>query len=280
MGLVREDKMRKIAVGVVGVGGRMGVMTLKVILEDPLANIAGGVVRTGSPMVGVDLGTIAGGDQFGIQVTDQLLEVFSKSDVVIDFSLPDAGAKIIEAALSTSTPLVVGTTGLTKSQEQALMDTSKMVPLVYASNTSLGINLLFALVEQISRALPADFDIEVLDFHHNKKIDSPSGTALSLGHAAARGRDSNFDAVAKLSREGEVGRRKEGEIGFAALRGGNVIGEHSVIFAGAGERIEVAHKTSGREIYASGALRAAHWVYQQSCGFYTMRDVLGLPSII
>ena len=280
MGLVREDKMRKIAVGVVGVGGRMGVMTLKVIMEDPLANIAGGVVRTGSPMVGVDLGTIAGGDQFGIQVTDQLLEVFSKSDVVIDFSLPDAGAKIIEAALSTSTPLVVGTTGLTKSQEQALMDTSKMIPLVYASNTSLGINLLFALVEQISRALPADFDIEVLDFHHNKKIDSPSGTALSLGHAAARGRDSNFDAVAKLSREGEVGRRKEGEIGFAALRGGNVIGEHSVIFAGAGERIEVAHKTSGREIYASGALRAAHWVYQQSCGFYTMRDVLGLPSII
>lgn len=280
MGLVREDKMRKIAVGVVGVGGRMGVMTLKVIMEDPLANIAGGVVRTGSPMVGVDLGTIAGGDQFGIQVTDQLLEVFSKSDVVIDFSLPDAGAKIIEAALTTSTPLVVGTTGLTKSQEQALMDTSKMIPLVYASNTSLGINLLFALVEQISRALPADFDIEVLDFHHNKKIDSPSGTALSLGHAAARGRDSNFDAVAKLSREGEVGRRKEGEIGFAALRGGNVIGEHSVIFAGAGERIEVAHKTSGREIYASGALRAAHWVYQQSCGFYTMRDVLGLPSII
>ena len=280
MGLVREDKMRKIAVGVVGVGGRMGVMTLKVIMEDPLANIAGGVVRTGSPMVGVDLGTIAGGDQFGIQVTDQLLEVFSKSDVVIDFSLPDAGAKIIEAALTTSTPLVVGTTGLTKSQEQALMDTAKMIPLVYASNTSLGINLLFALVEQISRALPADFDIEVLDFHHNKKIDSPSGTALSLGHAAARGRDSNFDAVAKLSREGEVGRRKEGEIGFAALRGGNVIGEHSVIFAGAGERIEVAHKTSGREIYASGALRAAHWVYQQSCGFYTMRDVLGLPSII
>lgn len=280
MGLVREGKMRKIAVGVVGVGGRMGVMTLKVIMEDPLANIAGGVVRTGSPMVGVDLGTIAGGDQFGIQVTDQLLEVFSKSDVVIDFSLPDAGAKIIEAALTTSTPLVVGTTGLTKTQEQALMDTSKMIPLVYASNTSLGINLLFALVEQISRALPADFDIEVLDFHHNKKIDSPSGTALSLGHAAARGRDSNFDAVAKLSREGEVGRRKEGEIGFAALRGGNVIGEHSVIFAGAGERIEVAHKTSGREIYASGALRAAHWVYQQSCGFYTMRDVLGLPSII
>lgn len=279
MGLVREGKMRKIAVGVVGVGGRMGVMTLKVIMEDPLANIAGGVVRTGSPMVGVDLGTIAGGDQFGIQVTDQLLEVFSKSDVVIDFSLPDAGAKIIEAALTTSTPLVVGTTGLTKTQEQALMDTSKMIPLVYASNTSLGINLLFALVEQISRALPADFDIEVLDFHHNKKIDSPSGTALSLGHAAARGRDSNFDAVAKLSREGEVGRRKEGEIGFAALRGGNVIGEHSVIFAGAGERIEVAHKTSGREIYASGALRAAHWVYQQSCGFYTMRDVLGLPSI-
>ena len=280
MGLVREEKMRKIAVGVVGVGGRMGVMTLKVIMEDPLANIAGGVVRTGSPMVGVDLGTIAGGDQFGIQVTDQLLEVFSKSDVVIDFSLPDAGAKIIEAALTTSTPLVVGTTGLTKSQEQALMDTSKMIPLVYASNTSLGINLLFALVEQISRALPADFDIEVLDFHHNKKVDSPSGTALSLGHAAARGRDSNFDAVAKLSREGEVGRRKEGEIGFAALRGGNVIGEHSVIFAGAGERIEVAHKTSGREIYASGALRAAHWVYQQPCGFYTMRDVLGLPSII
>jgi len=272
--------MKKIAVGVVGVGGRMGEMTVKVIMEDPLASIAGGVVRINSPMVGADLGTTVGSEHLGIQVTDQLLDVFSKSDVVIDFSLPDAGAKIIDAALTTSTPLVVGTTGLTKSQEQALMDTSKTIPLVYASNTSLGINLLFALVEQISRALPVDFDIEVLDFHHNKKIDSPSGTALSLGHAAARGRDSNFDAIAKLSREGDVGRRKEGEIGFAALRGGNVIGEHSVIFAGAGERIELAHKTSGREIYASGALRAAHWLSEQSCGLYTMRDVLGLTSII
>tara|TARA_Y100000385_G_C13033998_1_gene612123 strand:- start:598 stop:1416 length:819 start_codon:yes stop_codon:yes gene_type:complete len=272
--------MRQIAVGVVGVGGRMGEMTVKVIMEDPLASIAGGVVRINSPMVGADLGTTVGSEHLGIQVTDQLLDVFSKSDVIIDFSLPDAGAKIIDAALTTSTPLVVGTTGLTKSQEQALMDTSKTIPLVYASNTSLGINLLFALVEQISRALPVDFDIEVLDFHHNKKIDSPSGTALSLGHAAARGRDSNFDAIAKLSREGEVGRRKEGEIGFAALRGGNVIGEHSVIFAGAGERIELAHKTSGREIYASGALRAAHWLSEQPCGLYTMRDVLGLTSII
>jgi 4-hydroxy-tetrahydrodipicolinate reductase len=270
--------MEKLAVGIIGASGRMGMMTIEAIIDDPMASIGGGLVRQNSSMVGRDIGSIVGRDPIAIAATHDIAKVFSDSDVIIDFSLPDAFTEILSMAVKTSTPIVIGTTGLTKIQEDTINDAARTIALVYASNTSLGINLLFAMIEQISRALPTDFDIDILDFHHNKKIDAPSGTALSLGKAAAKGREMNFDEVAKLSREGEVGRRLSGEIGFAALRGGNVIGEHTVIFAGAGERLEVSHKTSGREIYAAGALRAAHWVSNQSNGLYTMRDVLGLKA--
>ena len=270
--------MGQLAVGIIGANGRMGMMTIEAVIDDPKASIGGGLVRQNSPMVGRDIGSIVGRDPIAVAATHDIAKVFSGSDVIIDFSLPDAFTEILSMAVKTSTPIVIGTTGLTKKQEDTIKDAARTIALVYASNTSLGINLLFAIIEQISRALPTDFDIDILDFHHNKKIDAPSGTALSLGEAAAKGRDMNFYEVAKLSREGEVARRPSGEIGFAALRGGNVIGEHTVIFAGAGERLEVAHKTSGREIYAAGALRAAHWVYNQPNGLYSMRDVLGLTA--
>lgn len=270
--------MAELAVGIIGAGGRMGKMIMRSIISDPNSRVSGGVVRTNSALVGKDLGELAMIKQIGIKATDQLLDVFLESDVVIDFSLPEACAQNIDTAVETLTPIVIGTTGLKKSQEKLLNDASNVVPLVYASNTSLGINLLFVLVEQISRALPDTFDIEILDFHHRKKLDAPSGTALTLGRAAAEGRNTNLDNVGKLSREGEVGAREIGEIGFAALRGGDVIGEHSVIFAGAGERIEITHKTAGREIYAIGALRAAHWVVAQVPSLYDMKDVLGLST--
>jgi 4-hydroxy-tetrahydrodipicolinate reductase len=270
--------MAELAVGIIGVGGRMGMMILDAIISDPTSRVSGGVVRKGSDLVGRDLGELLMLKPIDIQTTDQLVDVFLTSDVVIDFSLPEACVQNIDAAVKTLTPMVIGTTGLTKSQEKLLKNASDVVPLVYASNTSLGINLLFALVEQISRALPNTFDIEILDFHHRKKVDAPSGTALSLGHAAAQGRNTDLDIVGKLSRGGDVGARVAGEIGFAALRGGDVIGEHSVIFAGGGERIEISHKTAGREIYASGALRAAHWVVKQVPSLYEMKDVLGLSG--
>jgi 4-hydroxy-tetrahydrodipicolinate reductase len=270
--------MAELAVGVIGVGGRMGMMVLEAIISDPTSRVSGGVVRKDSALVGRDLGELLMIKPINIKITDQLEKVFLESDVVVDFSLPAACAKYIDAAVETLTPMVTGTTGLTKSQEKLLKHASDVVPLVYASNTSLGINLLFVLVEQISRALPDNFDIEILDFHHREKVDAPSGTALSLGHAAAKGRNIDLDTIAKLSREGVVGVRGSGEIGFAALRGGDVIGEHSVIFAGAGERIEISHKTAGRDIYASGALRAAHWVVQQAPSLYDMKDVLGLST--
>jgi 4-hydroxy-tetrahydrodipicolinate reductase len=254
------------------------MMILDAIISDPTSRVSGGVVRKGSDLVGRDLGELLMLKPIDIQTTDQLVDVFLTSDVVIDFSLPEACVQNIDTAVETLTPMVIGVTGLTKPQEKLLKHASDVVPLVYASNTSLGINLLFVLVEQISRALPGTFDIEILDFHHRNKVDAPSGTALSLGHAAAQGRNTNLDTVGKLSREAGAGARKVGEIGFAALRGGDVIGEHSVIFAGGGERIEITHKTAGREIYASGALQAAHWVANQVPSLYDMKDVLGLAT--
>ena len=270
--------MAEFAVGIIGVGGRMGMMILDAIISDPASRVSGGVVRKGSDLVGRDLGELLMLKPIDIKTTDQLVDVFLASDVVIDFSLPEACVQNIDTAVETLTPMVIGTTGLTKPQEKLLKHASDVVPLVYASNTSLGINLLFALVEQISRALPNTFDIEILDFHHRNKVDAPSGTALSLGHAAAQGRSTDLDSVGKFSRDGDVGARVVGEIGFAALRGGDVIGEHSVIFAGGGERIEISHKTAGREIYAAGALRAAHWVVKQVPSLYKMKDVLGFST--
>ena len=172
--------MGELSVGIIGASGRMGMMTIEAVIDDPMASIGGGLVRQNSSMLGRDIGSMVGRDAIAIAATHDIAKVFSDSDVIIDFSLPDAFTQILSMAVKTSTPIVIGTTGLTKIQEDTINDAARTIALVYASNTSLGINLLFAIIEQISRALPTDFDIDILDFHHNKKIDAPSGTALSL----------------------------------------------------------------------------------------------------
>lgn len=270
--------MGELAIGVTGVAGTMGTMIVRQILETQGTCLAGGSVRPGSTRQGLDIGEICQTGSLGIAVVDDPSALFASAGAVIDFTLPEAVAAHARAAAETKTPWIVGTTGLDPEGEQAMAEAAKSVPVVFAPNMSLGVNLLFVLVEQVARALNEDFDIEVFEIHHNRKIDAPSGTALGLGQAAAKGRGVEFEKASVLSREGQTGARRRGDIGFAALRGGDIVGEHSVIFAGAGERVEIAHKATGRHIYASGAIRAAQWAVDQAPGLYDMTDVLGLKA--
>ena len=265
-------------VGVAGVGGRMGGMLVRQTLETPGAVLAAGSVRPGSADEGRDVGEICALGALGVAATGDPAALFAASDAVIDFTLPGAVAAHAAAAGAAGTPWIVGTTGLDAAGEAALERAARTAPVVFAPNMSLGVNLLFALVEQVARALDESFDIEIVEMHHNRKIDAPSGTALGLGRAAARGRGVDFAEAAVLSREGHTGAREPGRIGFAALRGGDVVGDHSVVFAGPGERVEIAHRAAGRHIYAAGAVRAARWATGRAPGLYDMADVLGLKA--
>ncbi|MEM6780416.1 MAG: 4-hydroxy-tetrahydrodipicolinate reductase [Pseudomonadota bacterium] len=239
-------------IGVAGANGRVGQILVQTISDSKEMEFAGGFDRGDDPK-----------------------PVFKAADVVIDFSVPESTVMNAKMAADTGTALIACTTGLTADDEKILEEAAQRTVIVYASNTSLAVNVLFALVEKAAAYLP-DYDIEIIEAHHNKKVDAPSGTALTLGKTAAAARDKNFDDVAVLSREGIVGARKEGEIGFSTVRGGDAVGEHSVVFFGEGERIEIKQQATNRALYAQGAIRAALWTKGQSCGLYTMRDVLGL----
>jgi 4-hydroxy-tetrahydrodipicolinate reductase len=268
--------MNDLAIGVTGVAGTMGTMIVHQILETEKSRLAGGSVRPGSASEGIDIGDICRLGPLGMATTSDPLTLFGGADVVIDFTLPEAVVAHAQAAADTGTPWIVGTTGLDEAGQAAMAEAAKVVPVVFAPNMSLGVNMLFVLVEQVARALNDEFDIEVFEIHHNRKIDAPSGTALGLGRAAALGRGVDFDEKAVLSREGQTGARKRGDIGFGSLRGGDIVGEHSVIFVGSGERVEITHKAAGRQIYASGAIRAGQWAVGRLAGLYDMTDVLGL----
>ncbi|MBM85409.1 MAG: 4-hydroxy-tetrahydrodipicolinate reductase [Rhodospirillaceae bacterium] len=270
--------MQNLSIGVAGVSGHMGTMIVRKVMETEGVALGAGSVRPGSAYEGIDIGKICKTEALKLPATANALELFETTDVVIDFTLPDAVDAHAKAARASKTPWIVGTTGVNGSGEAALCDAAKLAPVVFAPNMSLGVNLLFVLVEQVARALDDDFDIEIFEIHHNRKIDAPSGTALGLGRAAALGRGVEFDSARMASREGHTGTREKGKIGFAALRGGDIVGDHSVIFAGAGERLEIAHKAAGRHIYAAGAVRAAQWTVGRDPGLYDMKDVLGLKS--
>ena len=264
-----------LAVGVFGSTGRMGRMVAKAVTEADGMTVKKAADRPGSAHLGADIGELAGLGSLGAAVTDDVDAVLGV-DVAIDFTMPEATLTHAARAAASGTPLVIGTTGLSNEQEAILAEHAKSTAIVYAPNMSLGVNLLLAVVEQVSAALDDAWDIEIVEMHHNRKVDAPSGTALGLGRAAAKGRGRTFDDVAVLSREGNTGPRAQGQIGFATLRGGDVIGDHTVIFAGAGERVEIGHKASGRDVFAAGAVRAARWVAGRSPGLYSMRDVLGI----
>ena len=267
-----------VKVGVVGCAGRMGQMLLKMLISAPGIVVVGGTERKGSIALGQDIGALAGSDPLGISVGDDPSLLFDASDVVVDFTNPTATVSHAQMAARTGCALVIGTTGFDTDQLNSLYRAAQRAPIVLAANMSLGINLLQQVVEEVARILDPDWDIEIIEMHHRQKIDAPSGTALMLGRAAADGRGIALDKHSVKSRDGHTGVRKVGDIGFAALRGGTVVGEHSVIFSGAAERVELAHKADDRMIFARGALHAARWARTQKPGLYSMMDVLGLKD--
>jgi 4-hydroxy-tetrahydrodipicolinate reductase len=263
-------------IAVAGCSGRMGREVLKAVLASEEAALVAGSLRPGSPEAGQDLGWLAGVRPIGILATENIQQLFEKSDAIIDFTIPSQSVALARMAAEAGKVLICGTTGLNTEQKQLLREASTHTAIVHSHNMSLGVNLLLSLVEKTARALDDSFDIEITEMHHRLKVDAPSGTALTLGEAAAKGREVRLKDVEQRSREGQTGPRSEGAIGFSVLRGGDVIGDHTVIFAGPGERIELTHKASNRTIYAYGALKAALWAAQQKPGLYSMQDVLGL----
>jgi 4-hydroxy-tetrahydrodipicolinate reductase len=261
---------------VTGAAGRMGRTLIRVIAETPGVTLAGAIERTGAPELGRDSGELAGLGANGIPVSDDPLPLFAKSEGVLDFTAPAASLAFAELAAQARIVHVVGTTGLSAEDEAKLKAAARHAVLIRSGNMSLGVNLLAALVRQAAKALDADFDVEIVEMHHKHKVDAPSGTALLLGKAAAEGRGVDLGKVSVRVRDGHTGARRRGDIGFATLRGGSVVGEHSVLFAGEGEVIELAHRASDRAIFARGAVKAALWGRGKKPGLYSMADVLGL----
>ncbi|MCC7425481.1 MAG: 4-hydroxy-tetrahydrodipicolinate reductase [Alphaproteobacteria bacterium] len=265
-------------IGIVGCAGRMGQMLGREVMAAEGARLIGGTECAGHKHLGQDLGRLLGTEPHGHPVTEDAKALFARADVVLDFTVPAASVAHAKLAARAGKALVIGTTGLSGADEAAIRAAARRAPIVYAGNMGTGINLLLALVEQVAKALGPDYDIEIVEMHHRHKIDAPSGTALMLGRAAARGRGIEHDANIESGRHGHTGARKKGAIGYAALRGGEVIGEHSVIFAGADEHLEIRHRAFNRRLFASGAVRAALWVADRKPGLYTMFDVLGLSG--
>jgi 4-hydroxy-tetrahydrodipicolinate reductase len=263
---------------VVGAAGRMGRTLIRAIAESPGVRLAAALEREGSPELGADAGTLAGLQPLGVQVTDDPLPAFAAAEGVIDFTTPTATVGFSELAAQARIVHVVGTTGLTPADDERLAAAARHAAIVRSGNMSLGVNLLAGLVRQAARALDTDFDIEIAEMHHRHKVDAPSGTALLLARAAAEGRGIDLAAHSVRARDGQTGPRRPGDIGFAVLRGGGVVGDHSVIFAGEGETIELTHRAFDRGIFARGAIKAALWGRSRKPGLYAMADVLGLPA--
>ncbi len=267
--------MADMKIGVLGAAGRMGQALVRAIAAIEGCAIAGGTERKGSPAIGRDIGEVAGIGAVQKKIGGDPDVLFANSDAVLDFTAPAATPEHAALAAKGKTIHVIGTTGLDADQTKRIEAAARDTVIVFAPNFSVGVFLLTTLTEQVAGILGPDWDIEILEMHHNKKVDAPSGTALALGAAAARGREVELAKVSERGRDGITGARKSGNIGFASLRGGNVVGDHSVIFATENERLELTHRAAGREIYARGAVRAALWARGKPPGLYTMKDVLG-----
>ena len=264
------------AVVVTGASGRMGQTLIRAILTSDKMKLAGCVERTGHPWLGRDIGECMGGTAVGHVVTDDALSVFASAQAVIDFTAPAATVEFAALAAQARAVHVIGTTGLEAEHLAAIKAAARHAVIVRAGNMSLGVNLLVRLTQKVAAALDEDWDIEVVEAHLRMKVDAPSGTALMLGQAAADGRGVDLDAAKVSGRDGITGARARGSIGFSAIRGGDIVGEHDVIFAANGERIVLRHIATDRALFARGALRAALWGQDQKPGEYDMMDVLGL----
>ncbi|HXL66581.1 MAG TPA: 4-hydroxy-tetrahydrodipicolinate reductase [Xanthobacteraceae bacterium] len=264
---------------IAGAGGRMGRTLIHAIATTKGVTLAGAIEASDSAVIGRDAGELAGLGANGIKVVSDAAPLLKAADGLIEFTIPAATLALAELTAAAGIVHVIGTTGLSAEEEALLGRAAARAPIVKSGNMSLGVNLLVALTKRVARTLGEDYDVEILEMHHNKKIDAPSGTALMLGRAAAEGRAVNLAQRSVRGRDGMTGARRAGDIGFAALRGGTVVGDHSVIFAGPAERIELTHRAEDRMIFARGALHAALWARGKKPGLYSMADVLGLKDI-
>jgi 4-hydroxy-tetrahydrodipicolinate reductase len=261
-------------IGVSAINGKMGKTIASLVMQDSIADLSSALTRKGSDTEGLDVAEFLGYHKKNSFITSDIDEFIKNCDAVIDFSSPQLSLEIAKKCAEYKKVLVCGTTGFSESEKKTFSSYAADTVIIWSSNMSLGVNLMMNLVQKTAEILRDDFDIEIVEMHHNQKIDAPSGTALSLGAAIAKGRNIDLEKNAITSRVGKDAKRKKGEIGFASLRGGDVIGDHTVIFASEGERVEISHKASNRNIFARGAIRAAIWGSVQKSGFYSMRDVL------
>jgi len=261
---------------ITGATGRMGQMLVKTVVQSGKARLVGAIEREGSEAIGQDIGTLCGLGPLGVLVESDPLPSFARAPAVIDFTAPAATLEFAALAAQARAVHVIGTTGMTEAEIEQLAPAALHAVIIRAGNMSLGVNLLTQLTKKVAAALDEDYDIEVIEAHHNQKVDAPSGTALMLGEAAAEGRGVSLKDVSDSGRDGITGARKRGDIGFSAIRGGDIVGEHDVMFAAMGERIILRHIASDRSVFARGALKAALWGQDKSPGQYDMIDVLGL----
>ncbi len=267
-----------IKIAVLGATGRMGQALVRLIAADDGLELVGAATEPGHDVVGQDAGVAAGAGVSGVSITDDVNAALGDSQVVIDFTLPAAASANISACVENGVALVMGTTGLSSGQQAELQEAGTRIGVVYARNMSVGVNVLTELVSLASQALGTDYDIEITEAHHRNKVDAPSGTALQLGETVARVRGQTLDELAVYARHGESSARAPGTIGFASIRAGSIVGEHTVMFATDEEIIELRHRALDRQVFARGALRAAHWLSGQPAGLYSMNDVLGLQG--
>jgi 4-hydroxy-tetrahydrodipicolinate reductase len=271
--------MTEIRVVIAGAGGRMGRTLLHALAETPGMKLAGALEEKGAAAIGKDAGELAGLPASGVKISSDPKPLMAAADAVLDFTTPAATVDLAALAAEAKIVHVIGTTGFSAADEKKIEAAARSAVIVKSGNMSLGVNLLAVLTKRVAKTLGDEFDIEILEMHHRRKVDSPSGTALLLGRAAAEGRGTYLEKRKIASRDGHTGERRSGDIGFAALRGGTVVGEHSVIFAGPAERIELVHKAEDRMIFARGALAAAKWGQGKKPGLYSMADVLGLADV-
>ena len=262
-------------IAIAGATGRMGKMLIEAVLNSPDAQLVGALEHDSCPLVGEDAGAFLG-KKTGVAISADITKALSAAEFLIDFTRPEGTMAHLAVAQKTGSKMIIGTTGLSSEQIDALKKASANLAIVFAPNMSVGVNATFKLLEIAAKMLNEGYDIEIIEAHHRHKVDAPSGTALRMGEVIADALGEKLDDVAVYAREGHTGERKVGSIGFATIRGGDIVGDHTVLFAGEGERIEISHKSSSRQSYAQGSLRAARFLQNQNSGLYDMQDVLGL----
>ncbi len=265
-----------IKIAVTGAAGRMGGRIITAVKDAEGLELAGAAERPGHAMVGQDAGLIAGCGQLGVAISDDLEKALAAADVLIDFTFPDVTLKNLEVCSRLGKKMVIGSTGFTPEQREWVAKLAQDIPVVLAPNMSVGVNACFKLLQETAKILGDGFDVEIVELHHNKKKDAPSGTAVRMGEVVAEALGRDYDDCAVFHREGMTGERSKEEIGMQTVRGGDIVGEHTVYFIGMGERIEITHRAMSRDMFARGAVRAAEWLGGKVPGLYDMQDVLGL----